>query len=261
MTVPFQSSSVYSGVQGHVSYTAFESTGASACEDWLRSAVAERVYDKAIDDDFAGDVEVLATDGFETAGLQEYLDEPTQAVSYWDIGESIASLYLMERQGASHLCNPRRDLRSEQGSLPGADIVGYQVLPGGAVVFLFGEVKASGEAGSPPSVMASSGSGMVVQLTRLATKVAARRQLLRYLKARSDTTGARPLWEAAMKSLGEKKYALTGVLVRDSSPEVKDVEKAARDLQARVPKGQQLPLFVLHVGIKVDNWSLHCQPR
>lgn len=260
MTVPFQTTSVYAGAQGHVSYFAFQSTGAAACEAWLKTAIAERVYDKPVDESFADDVKALAADGFDTAGLQEYLDEPTVTASYWDIGESIASLFLMERHGALLLCNPRKDLRSEKGSLPGADIVGYQTLPSGETVFLFGEVKASGEAGSPPSVMASSGSGMVVQLTRLATNVAARRQLLRYLKVRADTTGSQPLWEGAMKSLGEKKYALTGVLVRDSAPEVKDVEKAAKDLQARVPIDRQLPLFVLHVDIKVDNWSLHCHP-
>jgi hypothetical protein len=260
MTVPFQTSSVYEGMHGHVSYTAFRSTGVAPCESWLKTAVAARVYDQAVVDSFADDVDALATDGFQTAGLNEYLNEPTAPASYWDIGESIASLFLMERHGALLLCNPRRDLRSEKGSLPGADIVGYRNLPGGETVFLFGEVKASGEASSPPSVMASSGSGMVVQLARLATKMPARRQLLRYLKARSDTADSQPLWTAAMKSLGEKKYALTGVLVRDSPPSAKDVDKAAKDLQVRVPEEQELPLFVLHVDIKVDSWSLHCQP-
>jgi hypothetical protein len=223
----------------------------------LAGEVSARVFDKEITTSFSEDIEALKLEGFDTSALQACIDEPYPDATIGDIGEGIADLFLMEHIGAELPTNRRRDLRTPKGSLPGADVVGYLPVPPDDVHFLFGEIKASGQATYPPGVMYGN-DGMPAQIERLATVKSIRRQLFHYLKSRSSDAHGRQRFTAALKSLTLDKYSLVGVLVRDTLPNENDVKSAASSLNVKL-KGRGLALYVIHLALPTSSWSLHCK--
>jgi len=259
MVTPFATVNSYKWKHGQVSCEAYSAADPVACEDWLKQDVAKRVYDQPMIDGLKDDMLALKSENFDISNLMEYIDLPTPDALYWDIGESVADLFLIERIGARLPANRRRDLRTPKGSLPGADIAGY--VPNGAAetMFLFGEIKTSSDAASPPSVMSGSGSGMAAQLARLTTKIDIRRQLLYYLRARSTKGDLPGLFTSALASLSKNQFALVGVLVRDTEPNLKDVEAAAKHLGGVLSQDQACTLYALHTCIPMSGWSQHCK--
>ena len=259
MVTPFATVKSYEWKHGQVSCEAYSAADPVECEDWLKQDVAKRVYDQPMIDGLKDDMLALKSENFDISNLMEYIDLPTPDALYWDIGESVADLFLIERIGARLPANRRRDLRTPKGSLPGADIAGY--MPNGAAeaMFLFGEIKTSADAGSPPSVMSGSGSGMAAQLARLTTETGIRRQLLYYLRARSTKGDLPGLYQSALASLAKKQYGLVGVLVRDTVPNLKDVEAAAKHLDGVLSHDQSCTLYALHTSIPMSGWAQHCK--
>ena len=87
----------------------------------------------------------------------------------WAVGEALAESVLAD-DDTREICWPWnlvRDRRTLKASLPGADLVGF-CNEGDAVLLLFGEVKTSSDASTPPNVMNGSG-GMAWQLKDEAT--------------------------------------------------------------------------------------------
>jgi hypothetical protein len=259
MGTPFAAAKSYEWKHGQVSCEAYSATDTVACEEWLKHDVAKRVYDQPMIDGLNNDMLALKSENFDISNLMEYIALPTPDAHYWDIGESVADLFLIERIGARLPANRRRDLRTPKGSLPGADVAGYVPNGAGRTLFLFGEIKTSTDEGNPPSVMASSGSGMAAQLTRLVTATDIRRQLLYYLRDRSTKGDLPALFKSAMASLAEKKYALVGVLVRDTPPDSKDVAAAAKHMDDVVSQDQTCTLYALHTCIPMSGWAQHCK--
>lgn len=259
MPTPFSSIAVYEFNKGHIACSAFDIKESSSCERWLKDDVAKRVYDEPLKQEFQETVNGIASEGFNIDILQQYANLPDSQATEGDIGEGIADLFLTERQNYHLPPHRRRDLRTPKGSLPGADIAGY-VEELGVELFVFGEVKASGQDIAPPSVMTHTNEGMPAQLIRLATRIDIRRQLLFYLQTRAKGT---PLWDrhtAAMTSLASGKYKLVGVLVRSTAPRNADVDGPASKLQSGIPDSQACSLYVLHTGLDTADWLVHCQP-
>lgn len=259
METPFAAAKSYEWKHGQVTCEAYSATDQVACEEWLKYDVAKRVYDQPMIDGLKDDMLALKSENFDISNLMEYIALPTPDAHYWDIGESVADLFLIERIGARLPANRRRDLRTPKGSLPGADVAGYLPDGAGGAMFLFGEIKTSTDEANPPSVMASSGSGMVAQLTRLVTATDIRRQLLYYLRNRSTKSDLPSLFKSALASLAKEKYALVGVLVRDTTPDSKDVEAAAKHLDGVISQGQTCTLYALHTCIPMSDWAQHCK--
>ncbi len=199
----------------------------------------------------------MANDGFDTSNLEALLEVDEPLADYWDLGESIADLFLMDRLNVHLPSNRNRDLRTPYASMQGADIVGYKTEADGTSVFLFGEIKTSIEQSSPPSSMAKNGSGMVAQIQRLVADNRVRRQLCLYLKSRSKTPELESMFRSALRNLNSRRCAFVGVLVRDTEPNPADVRGPAKNLSSGTP-GTDFSLYVLHAPLPANEWSLHC---
>ena len=97
----------------------------------------------------------------------------------WRVGEAFAETYLTQHRGCSFPWPDSRDERRPKSSLPGADLVGFQV-DGEICRFAFGEVKTSTERKYPPTLLYGR-SGMTTQLEHLRSSRNTRDCLMRYL--------------------------------------------------------------------------------
>ena len=130
-------------------------------EDRFKSYVASRVKARVEDDEaqgqFAAELRGMATTGMAT----EFVENLLRAVpgeKSWAVGEALAECVLAD-DDTREICWPWnlvRDRRTPRASLPGADLVGF-CKEGDAVLLLFGEVKTSSDASTPPNVMNGSG--------------------------------------------------------------------------------------------------------
>lgn len=261
MPVPFQTGALYALDVDRISCSAFLADDAQSCEAWLKGDVAARVSDIETLQGFDDELEALKSEGFDPSVLQSYQRVEPPEPTYGDVGESIADLFLMERFGAHLPSNRRWDLRTPKGSHPGSDIAGYMKNEDGTYTFLFGEVKASSEQRSPPSVMTHTASGMVAQLKRIATKTEIRKQLFMYLRRRQHLAPYKEAYDSALRQLAQARYELWGVLVRDTAPNQADVEASMHKLRDGILAPQTCRLFVLHTSIRTSDWLLHCKIR
>ncbi|MGI6353877.1 MAG: hypothetical protein ACOX6W_02070 [Lentisphaeria bacterium] len=207
------------------------------------SALVFDIQGKAdIEELLAGVVET----SFEHEQLARALDTPDD-VEGWRVGEAIAEAYLTEHRNCMFPWPDSRDERKSGSSLPGADLVGIQRDKQGDC-FVFGEVKTSGEAEYPPSVVYGR-TGLKQQLEDLRDKTSIRQGLFMYLAHRAKNA----TWEGRFKAAA-KRYInnnsdvqLFGVLVRDVSPCVDDVRVRVEKLGKDCPAAMQIELLALYL--------------
>lgn len=153
-------------------------------------------------------------------------DEPEP----WRVGEALAECYLTEHRGCFFPWPDGRDERKWGSSLPGADLVGFQVGSDG-YIFAFGEVKTSGEEEYPPGTMYGR-SGLKRQLEDLKDDSEIRTALIRYLAHRAvNSSWADDFRHAFLRYISSNRSACSifGILIRDVTPHLDD-------LRARVDK-------------------------
>ena len=198
-------------------------------EDRFKSYVAGRVKARVEDDaaqgQFAAELRGMATTGMATEFVENLLRAVPEDKS-WAVGEALAECVLADDE-TREICWPWnlvRDRRTPRASLPGADLVGF-CKEGDVVLLLFGEVKTSSDASTPPNVMNGSG-GMAWQLKDEATHLNIQHALLKWLRARCASAKHRALYYEAVhryvQSLG-KELLLVGILLRDTEPNELDV--------------------------------------
>ena len=97
--------------------------------------------------------DVVAT-GFAAVGVGSAAlpRPPPPPADAWRVGESLAECFLEDHEGASFPHPYSRDQRNPLASPAGPDLAGY-CADGGETVFLFGEVKTTGDKSRPPSVV------------------------------------------------------------------------------------------------------------
>lgn len=259
MPVPFDNTSIYDISEGHISCAAFSAKDSAKCAHWLATEVAHRVYDQETIDGFADDVAALPAEGFDNSALLDYVNAPPTKPCLHDIGESVADLFLIEKDDLLLPSNRRRDLRTPKGSLPGADIAGYKKKANGTYHFAFGEIKTSTDSASPPSVMTHTDHGMVAQLIRLYDSLEIRRQLFYYLRSRRTSAELTFAFSSSMKSFAQGEYKLFGVLVRGVLPASSDVLKPVAKLRAKISADKECSVYVLHTDLAFDQWEMHCK--
>lgn len=140
-------------------------------------------------------------------------------------------------------------------SLPGADLVGF-CKEGDTVLLLFGEVKTSSDANTPPNVMYGSG-GMAWQLKGEATRLDIQHALLKWLRARCKSDEHRALYEAAVhryvQSLG-KEILLLGILLRDTEPNELDVIARAKALAKILGSPTRIEITAWYLPVPIEDW-------
>lgn len=148
-----------------------------------------------------------------------------------------------------------RDRRTPRASLPGADLVGF-CKEGDTVLLLFGEVKTSSDARTPPNVMNGSG-GMAWQLKDEATRLDIQHALLQWLRARCESSEHRALYQAAVQryvqSLG-KEILLVGILLRDTEPNELDVTARAKSLAESLGSPTRIEITAWYLPIPIEEW-------
>ena len=229
-------------------------------EDRFKSYVAGRVKARMEDDEaqgqFAAELHGMATTGMAT----EFVETLLQAVSEeksWAVGEALAECVLADDE-TREVCWPWnlvRDRRTPRASLPGADLVGF-CKEGDAVLLLFGEVKTSSDASTPPNVMNGSG-GMAWQLKNEATDLNIQHALLKWLRARCASAEHQALYQAAVhryvQSLG-KEILLVGILLRDTEPNELDVTARAKVLAKSLGSPTRIEITAWYLPVPIKDW-------
>lgn len=211
---------------------------------YLRGPVWDRVNDAEFETDLAQDLQALATTDMATQTLAALLNTVV-APQEWEIGEAMAECLLSDEVGAVWPWNENRDRKTPKASLPGADIVGF-IGEGDDTIFLFGEVKTSSHAGTPPGVM-NGRSGLAHQIDTLATTPNHHFTLIKWLRARCRTDDLHARFRTAARRylISEgKDFAIIGVLLRDTAAHQDDLRS----------RGQKFGTGPAQPRIRLDAW-------
>lgn len=163
-------------------------------QEYMRRVVAPRLTGD--DSKLATMLRGLASTEMATDAIGQLLDS-TPPPKGWEVGETLAECVLRDGVGwqVHWPWRTSRDLWSPNAGLQGADLVGF-VQRDGKTFLLFGEVKTSGEARTPPTVMTGPG-GLPSQLERISLRPDVQHALLSWLRVRCRSQFQRDLFEKA----------------------------------------------------------------
>lgn len=217
-------------------------------ESFMTTRVALRLHDEKEADEFEAHLRGLPSTGFDAESLREILAAERPEERDWAVGEAMAEAYLERKHDITWPWNMKRDMRTPKASLPGADLVGFEVK-GTAVRLTLGEVKTSADTNTPPGVMNGRG-GMKHQIDKLASDLGLIAQLIKWLWPRCKGTANETAFDAAVKcfiSSGNKAIALFGVLIRDTQPNELDLQARGRNLADSLQPPATCQLIALYL--------------
>lgn len=224
--------------------------GVSWTQSELQTAISDQVAVIVYDDEGTADIEDLllgvAETEFEQQKLADVLQD-TDTVENWRVGEAVAETYLTDHRSCTFPWPDGRDARKRTASLPGADLVGFQ-LDSTGIRFAFGEVKTSGEKKYPPQAMHGR-TGLKQQIEDLRDREDIRDDLLKYLGHRAGTAAWKERYQAASKRYlsNSADVQLFGILVRDVDPNTEDLRVRVEKLAKNCPKGTSIELMALYL--------------
>lgn len=227
---------------------------ANQFQRFMREVVRPRVSDVA--SSFESDLRGLATTGMATEFVERHLRAVPDPEG-WEVGEAFAECALQQDSGRDvHWpWNTVRDRRTPRASLPGSDLVGFY-REDDLVLLLFGEIKTSSDANTPPNVM-NGVSGMAWQLEQSATRLDIQHALLKWLHARCQSEPDRDLYEKAvgryLKSEG-KELLLVGILIRDTHPSELDLKSRGQALSKKLSKPTRIELIAWYLPVPIAEW-------
>lgn len=176
------------------------------------------------------------------------------------VGEAYAEVILEQEFSCRFHWNELRDTRNPKGNKTGADLIGF-IEVDDEVLFLFGEIKTSSEiANRPPQVMTGA-DGIERQLRDLHEDRSKRQILISYLHSKMrlfpEGNPFKQDFERGFKAYysNPQNYHLIGVLVRDVSPDVRDLSLSYGRLRTRVLEPVGLKLLALYLPIQQNDWS------
>ena len=197
------------------------------------------------------------TKKFSKIGLFDRLSVTTPR-SGWKIGEKFAECYLADYRGALFPYNSIRDEKNPKASMQGVDLVGLATV-GDRTLFLFGEVKTSGQIG-PPSVIYGE-DGLICQLNRLMSDSRVRLELIMWLgKKLIDRNSGDPdvtaYNQAAVIYLGSRsEFKVVGIMVRDVDPNESDMMPVMRKIE--MDDGAYVELLALYIPEHISALAEH----
>ena len=246
----------YSGSKGAAQWSGHAVVDEGRFKSYMTSRVKARMEDNKAQDQFAAELLGMATTGMATEFVEKLLRAVPEEKS-WAIGEALAECVLADDETREIYWpwNLLRDRRVPKASLPGADLVGF-CKEGNSVLLLFGEVKTSSDANTPPNVMNGSG-GMTWQLKEEATRLDIQHALLKWLRARCESDEHRALYKAAVhryiESLG-KEILLAGILLRDTEPNELDVTARAKTLAENLGTPTRIEITAWYLPVPIEDW-------
>ena len=198
---------------------------------FLTNDVASRLHDEEGKTEFEAHLRGLVNTGFASDSLNAILAAEIPELRDWAVGEALAEAYLGREHEITWPWNMERDKRNPYASLPGADLVGFEIN-GAHIRLALGEVKTSTDAKTPPGVM-NGRSGMRHQIDNLANNLSLINKLLKWLLPRCKGTEYEASFNAAIGLFlesGNKAIALFGILVRDTRPNALDFQARSKNL-------------------------------
>jgi hypothetical protein len=244
----------YSGSANYASWEGRHVANVKQFKRFVREVVRPRVADSG--SSFESDIRGLATTGMATEFVERLLRAVPEPEG-WEVGEALAECALQQDSGREvHWpWNTVRDRRTPRASLPGTDLVGFY-RKDDSVLLLFGEVKTSSDARTPPAVM-NGGSGMAWQLEQSATRLDIQHALLKWLHSRCQSEPYRDLYEKAvgryLMSEG-KELLLVGILIRDTAPNELDLKNRGQELSKKLGKPTRIELISWYLPVPIAEW-------
>lgn len=229
-------------------------TAGEEFDTFISNDVASRLNDEEGQRELEAHLRGLANTGFARESLYAILASNAPEERSWAVGEAMAEAYLNREHAVTWPWNMERDKRTPKASLPGADLVGFQIAEGETRLVL-GEVKTSTDANSPPNVM-NGRSGMAYQIDNLATNLTLINKLLKWLLPRCKGTAHEPSFNAAVGSFlnsGNKAIALFGVLIRDTNPNEQDLRPRGSTLAKNIQSPTTCHLVALYLPCVIDD--------
>jgi hypothetical protein len=198
-------------------------------QDFMENNVRARLNDTEGQATVESHLRSLVSTRFETENLETLLNARAQEERDWAVGESFSEALLEQEIGAIFPWNHSRDLRNENASSAGADIVGF-INDDGQYKLLLGEVKTSEENCYPPQVVTAR-HGIANQLEALGTNTTRLMTLINWLLPRCKGTAFEVNFDESVKYLlsspSNQGMYLVGVLVRPN------ITANENDLQSR----------------------------
>ena len=223
---------------------------------FLTNDVASRLHDDEGIIEFEAHLRGLANTGFARDSLNAILAAEIPEQRDWAVGEAVAEAYLGCEYEIIWPWNMERDKRNPNASLPGADLVGFEIS-GADVRLVLGEVKTSTDVQTPPGVM-NGRSGMTHQIDNLANNLSMINQLLKWLLPRCKGTKHEASFNAAILLFldsGNKAIALFGVLVRDTQPNALDVQARGKTLAGSLQVPTTCQLIAIYLPCPISDLS------
>ncbi|GIT98801.1 hypothetical protein [Sulfurovum sp. TSL1] len=205
----------YNNIHNNVTWYGFSVQDNQNYQTFMENNVRSHLNDEEARETVENHLRLLVADGFQVAALDELLNAEHQEERDWAVGESFAEAVLEDEYNVEFPWNQARDLRNENASLPGADIVGL-INDNGQQKLLFGEVKTSVEERCPPNVLYGRG-GMISQLETIGTNLTRLLTLVKWLFHRCKDTIYETSFNEAMQNLfnhDNQGMFLVGILIR-----------------------------------------------
>jgi hypothetical protein len=221
---------------------------------FLQNEVAARLHDVEGKKDYETCLRGLSTTGFARESLNAILVAEIPEERSWAIGEALAEAYLESELDIIWPWNMERDKRTPNASLPGPDLVGFEIK-NEVIRLALGEVKTSSDINAPPNVM-NGRSGMAHQIDNLASNLGLINQLLKWLLPRCKGTAQEVSFNAAIKLFlesGNKAVALFGVLVRDTQPNELDLKTRGQSLAGTLRMPATCHLVAIYLPCNIED--------
>lgn len=244
----------YTDNLGQVSWLGVGMEDNEGFNSFVTGDVESRLHDTEGHDEFETYLRGLANTGFANNNLNAILEAEIQEERDWAIGEAMAEAYLNLEHGIIWPWNMERDKRNPNASLPGADLVGFEIDGDNARLAL-GEVKTSTDARTPPGVM-NGRSGMAHQIDNLANDLSMICQLLKWLLPRCKGTTHETSFNAAIGIFldsGNKAISLFGVLIRDTQPNELDLQRRGRTLARALQAPTTCHLIAIYLPCAISD--------
>lgn len=245
---PILATKRYDQQDGQVSWQGVSMADGDVFDTFMTDKVASRLHDDEGASEFESHLRGLATTGFARDSLNEILAADVPEERDWAVGEAIAEAYLCQEHNITWPWNMERDKRTPKASLPGADLVGFEVN-GADVRLAFGEAKTSNDSDTPPNVMYGR-SGMTHQIDNLANNLSLINKLLKWLLPRCKGTAHEGLFNKAIMVFldsGNKAVSFFGVLIRDTQPNVLDLRGRGQSLAGTLQAPTTCKLIAIYL--------------
>lgn len=210
--------------------------------EYLTGRVRNRYYGLDTISEIVEKFPDLRATGFGNDGLVKMRPNPKP----WEVGESFSECFLEDHKGARLPYPAWQDLKNQNTSSTGADLVGYD-CQSGSTVFLFGEVKTSAHTRNPPSV--------VKDLTRQLQDLGSSKksfQLVYWLGLKAKTQKDSQDFSQAIKSYVKNIFKVVGVLIRDTVPNRRDLEGAFTHLVYVLRHTITLEMLAIYLPVAID---------